>query len=190
MFHYANMAAGHMSEHTLFNSCYYSWARRQNFFSTEDISSVYNCMQTRLRGQYNGKWPISLVCVSRPLVTIITAIEEGLTPETSSLGLTVIVWPYQIVWQHIKCSCFPWFVTCNVIMVWQFSPRFTTFERWSWTTLCHLLVCGCEQKDNYRKHRQLCQYRGPLVADYRSLDSCQRSLLHLSKKIIIKRCVI
>ena len=31
-------------------------------------------MQTRLRGQYNGKWPISLVCVSRPLVTVITAI--------------------------------------------------------------------------------------------------------------------
>ena len=31
-------------------------------------------MQTRLRGQYNGKWPITLVCVSRPLVTVITAI--------------------------------------------------------------------------------------------------------------------
>ena len=31
-------------------------------------------MQTRLRGQYNGKWPVSFVCVSRPLVTIITAI--------------------------------------------------------------------------------------------------------------------
>ena len=175
MFHYANMASGHMSEHTLFNSCYYSWARRQNSF-------VHHCMQTRLRAQYNGKWPISLVCVSRPLVTVITAIEEGLTPETSSLGLTVIIWPYQIVWQHIKRSCFPWFVTRNVIMVWQFSPRFTAFERWSWTTLFHLLVCGCEQKDNYRKHRQLSQYRGPLVADYRSLDSCQRSLLHLSKK--------
>ena len=45
-------------------------------------SFVYNCMQTRLRGQYNGKWPISLACVSRPLVTVITAIgsksrEEG-----------------------------------------------------------------------------------------------------------------
>ena len=144
----------------------------------DKISFVYNCMQTRLRGQYNGKWPISFVCVSRPLVTVITAIEEGLTREPSSLGLTVIIWPYQIVWQHIKRSCFPWFVTCNLIMVWQFSPRFTTFERWS----CHLLVCGCEQKDNYRKHRQLSQYRGPLVADYRSLDSCQRSLLHLSKK--------
>ena len=31
-------------------------------------------MQTRLRGQYNGKWAVSLVCVSRPLVTVITAI--------------------------------------------------------------------------------------------------------------------
>ena len=38
------------------------------------ISFVYNCMHTRLRGQYNGKWPISLVYVSRSLVTVITAI--------------------------------------------------------------------------------------------------------------------
>ena len=40
----------------------------------DKIYFVYNCMQTRLRGQYNGKWPISLVCVSRPLVTVIAAI--------------------------------------------------------------------------------------------------------------------
>ena len=40
----------------------------------DKISFVYNRMQTRLRGQYNGKWPISLVCVSKPLVTVITAI--------------------------------------------------------------------------------------------------------------------
>ena len=37
------------------------------------ISFVYNCMETRLRAEYNGKWPISLVCVSRPLVTVVTA---------------------------------------------------------------------------------------------------------------------
>jgi len=40
----------------------------------DKISFVYNCMHTRLRGQYNGKWSISLVYVSRPLVTVITAI--------------------------------------------------------------------------------------------------------------------
>jgi len=40
----------------------------------DKISFVYNCMQSRLRGQYNGKSPISLVCASRPLVTVITAI--------------------------------------------------------------------------------------------------------------------
>ena len=40
----------------------------------DKIAFVYNCMQTRLRGQYNGKRPISLACVSRPLVTEITAI--------------------------------------------------------------------------------------------------------------------
>ena len=42
----------------------------------DKISFVYNCMQTRLRGQYNGKWPISLVCVLTPLVTAITAITQ------------------------------------------------------------------------------------------------------------------
>ena len=42
-------------------------------------------MQTRLRGQYNGKWPISLVCVSRPLVTLITAIDtDFVTTEDKS----------------------------------------------------------------------------------------------------------
>ena len=35
----------------------------------DKISFVYNCIQTRRRGQYNGKWPISLAGVSRPLVT-------------------------------------------------------------------------------------------------------------------------
>ena len=41
----------------------------------DKTSFVYSCIQTRLRGQYNGKWPISLVCVSKPLITFITAIE-------------------------------------------------------------------------------------------------------------------
>ena len=37
------------------------------------LSFVYKCMQTRLG--VNGKWPIGLVCVSRPLITVITAIQ-------------------------------------------------------------------------------------------------------------------
>ena len=37
-------------------------------------SLVYSCMQTRLKAQYNGKRPINLVCVSKPLITVITAI--------------------------------------------------------------------------------------------------------------------
>ena len=41
----------------------------------DKTSFVYSCIQTRLTGQYNGKWPISLVCVSKPLITFITAIE-------------------------------------------------------------------------------------------------------------------
>ena len=35
----------------------------------DKIAFVYNCIQTRRRGQYNGKWLISLAGVSRPLVT-------------------------------------------------------------------------------------------------------------------------
>ena len=49
----------------------------------DKISFVYNCMQPRLRGQYNGKWPITLVCVSRPLVTVITAIEGTVRLESA-----------------------------------------------------------------------------------------------------------
>lgn len=36
---------------------------------------LYNCMQTRLMDQYKGKWPISLVRVSKPMITEITAID-------------------------------------------------------------------------------------------------------------------
>ena len=56
----------------------------------DKISFVYNCMQTRLRGQYNGKWPISFVCVSRPLVTVITAIKPVISTTWPWKNKTVI----------------------------------------------------------------------------------------------------
>ena len=37
-------------------------------------SFVYSCMQTRLIAQYNGKWPVSHVCVSTLLMSATTAI--------------------------------------------------------------------------------------------------------------------
>ena len=37
-------------------------------------SFVLGCIQTRLMGQYNAKWPISLVYMWKPLITVITAI--------------------------------------------------------------------------------------------------------------------
>ena len=37
-------------------------------------SFVLGRIQTRLMGQYNGKWPISLVYMSKPLITVIAAI--------------------------------------------------------------------------------------------------------------------
>ena len=40
------------------------------------VSFVLGCIQTRLMGQYNGKWPISLVYMSKPLITVITAIDS------------------------------------------------------------------------------------------------------------------
>ena len=53
----------------------FNWIAVITVEPADKIRFVYNCLQTRLRGQYNGKWHISLVCVSRPLVTVITAIE-------------------------------------------------------------------------------------------------------------------
>ena len=44
----------------------------------DKTSFVYSCMQTRLMGQYNGNRPISLVCVSKPLITVVTAIADQL----------------------------------------------------------------------------------------------------------------
>ena len=41
---------------------------------TGKASFVYSYIQTRLRGQYNGKWPFSLVYVLKPLITAIRAI--------------------------------------------------------------------------------------------------------------------
>ena len=37
---------------------------------------VYSYVQTRLKDQYNGKWPLSLVYVLKPLITLIRAILE------------------------------------------------------------------------------------------------------------------
>lgn len=37
-------------------------------------ASFIYCMRTRLIGLYNGKWPSNLVCVSKSLISIITAI--------------------------------------------------------------------------------------------------------------------
>ena len=45
---------------------------------TGKASFVYSYVQTRLMGQYNGKWPISLVYVLKPLITAIRAIVIGL----------------------------------------------------------------------------------------------------------------
>ena len=40
---------------------------------TGKASFVYSYAQTRLMGQYNGKWPLSLVYVLKPLITVIGA---------------------------------------------------------------------------------------------------------------------
>ena len=39
-----------------------------------EASLVCSCMQTRLVGQYNGKQPVGLVYVSKPLITVVAAI--------------------------------------------------------------------------------------------------------------------
>ena len=44
---------------------------------TGKASFVYSYVQTRLKGQYNGKWPFSLVSVLKPLITPIRAIAKN-----------------------------------------------------------------------------------------------------------------
>jgi len=48
------------------NSCYRSFAQ---------ASFVYSYVQTRLKGQYNEKWPLILVYVLKPLIIAIRAID-------------------------------------------------------------------------------------------------------------------
>ena len=44
---------------------------------TGKVSFVYSYVQPRLKGQYNGKWPFSLVYVLTPLITPIRAIKTS-----------------------------------------------------------------------------------------------------------------
>ena len=50
---------------------YYSWASRQSFFCLRLHADEVNI------GQSNEKWPISLVHMSKPLLTVITAIGQN-----------------------------------------------------------------------------------------------------------------
>ena len=45
---------------------------------TGKASFVYSYMQMRLMGQYNGKWPFSLIYALKPLITVIRAISANL----------------------------------------------------------------------------------------------------------------
>ena len=56
-----------MSKYGLHSSCYRSCAHGQSFL-------FYSYVQTRLKGQYNGKLPFSLVYVLKLLITAIRAI--------------------------------------------------------------------------------------------------------------------
>ena len=77
-------------------------------------SFVYRCMQTSLTGQYNGKWAISLVYVSKPLITIITATDTPVFlvphPFLSIQGhpnhpTQIITNAIQKLWSYHKSRC-------------------------------------------------------------------------------------
>ena len=53
--------------------------------------SLQAMMQMRLMGQYEGKWPISLVCVSKPLITV-TAIDNHCVNSHTEHLLSHISW--------------------------------------------------------------------------------------------------
>ena len=48
------------------------------FAPTGKAYFVFSYMETRLKGQYNEEGPFSLVCVLKPLITAIRAIERSM----------------------------------------------------------------------------------------------------------------
>ena len=45
------------------------------------------CILTKLTRQYNGKWPISLSSVSKPLITVVTAVNTSLKRSVEIAGV-------------------------------------------------------------------------------------------------------
>ena len=107
------------------NSCYYSWLYTQKrsfyvvstsafiFFITVEPASkaifVLGCIQTRLMGQYNGKWPISLVYKSKPLITVIAAIGTLLVYTiVAPLSIAILPPPPKTTGQA-SYNIIPWF---------------------------------------------------------------------------------
>ena len=54
-------------------------------------SFVFSCMQTRLIGQYDWKWPITLSYVSKPLTTGGSVIDPKVKSEIFGLNVGQII---------------------------------------------------------------------------------------------------
>ena len=57
------------------------------------FSFVKNCTQKRLHGQFNTKWPLSLIHVAKPLITPIRAIAID---QVKWLCACVMCWPHRV----------------------------------------------------------------------------------------------
>ena len=71
---------------------------------TSKASFVYNCMPTKLMGQYNAKWHISLIYVSKPVIPVISAIALCYTQFTSIRTLKC-QWSeisYKLTWKSFQ----------------------------------------------------------------------------------------
>ena len=77
VFFYVHVTMVHSVALALAASCFYNSIAVIAAAPTGKASLVYSNVQTRPKGQYNGKWPFSLVHVLKPLITPLRAIDSS-----------------------------------------------------------------------------------------------------------------
>ena len=116
----------------------------------DKTSFVYNCMQTRRRGQYNGKLPISLVWVSNFRSWYVDSAEKGVYVNTTSTAArtsseNVISRFYNQLFKVItleKCVQTIWELNWN--------QRFT--DKKTKLNICHHMLTSSAQLENRSFH--------------------------------------
>ena len=83
-------------------------------------------MQTRLMGHYNGKWPINLVYVLKPLITVVTVPDETSFVLSLIVSLVVLEWHLSwVIFLNLYFYCSLWPVTSIIITLSGIVAHFT-----------------------------------------------------------------